>query len=180
MLPRHRGIPLRVNLRIDALRAPGQPIDYNMIVSLKAVTGGYHRTLAIPLRSGRYFTDDDREGAEAVVILSDAAARMFFGGDDPLGRTVVVVGSGDERRVVGVVANVRQAGLEVSPGPEVYLPMAQTRSQSNGFVLLHTTGDPNDALPALRAVVSQVLAGSRCARSRGWTTSWPPRPPSVG
>jgi putative ABC transport system permease protein len=151
------GIPLRVNLRIDALRAPGQPIDYNMIVSLKAVTAGYHRTLAIPLRSGRYFTDDDREGAEAVVILSDAATRMFFGGDDPLGRTVVVVGGGDERRVVGVVANVRQAGLEVSPGPEVYLPMAQSRSQSNGFVLLHTTGDPNDALPALRTVVAQVL-----------------------
>ena len=82
---------------------------------------------------------------------------MFFGGDDPLGRTVVVVGGGDERRVVGVVANVRQAGLEVSPGPEVYLPMAQTRSQSNGFVLLHTSGDPNDALPALRTVVAQVL-----------------------
>jgi predicted permease len=151
------GIPLRVNLRIDALRAPGQPIDYNMIVSLKAVTAGYHRTLAIPLRSGRYFTDDDREGGEAVVILSDAAARMFFGGDNPLGRTVVVVGGGDERRVVGVVANVRQAGLEVSPGPEVYLPMAQTRSQSNGFVLLHTSGDPSDALPALRAAVADVL-----------------------
>ena len=151
------GIPLRVNLRIDGLRAPGQPIDYNMIVSLKSVTAGYHRTLAIPLRSGRYFTDDDREGAEAVVILSDAATRMFFGGDDPLGRTVVVVGGGDERRVVGVVANVRQAGLEVNPGPEVYLPMAQTRSQSNGFVLLHTSGDPNDALPALRTVVAQVL-----------------------
>ena len=151
------GIPLRVNMRIDALRAPGQPIDYNKIVSLKAVTAGYHRTLAIPLRSGRYFTDDDREGAEGVVILSDAAARLFFGGDDPLGRTVVVVGGGDERRVVGVVANVRQAGLEVSPGPEVYLPMAQTRSQSNGFVLLHTSGDPNEALPALRTVVAQVL-----------------------
>jgi len=151
------GMPLRVNLRIDALRAPGQPIDYNMIVSLKAVTAGYHRTLAIPLRSGRYFTDDDREGAEAVVILSDAATRMFFGGDDPLGRTVVVGGGDDERRVVGVVANVRQAGLEVSPGPEVYLPMAQTRSQFNGFVLLHTSGDPNDALPALRTVVAQVL-----------------------
>jgi hypothetical protein len=34
--------------------------------------------------------------------------------------------------------------------------MAQSRSQSNGFVL-HTTGDPNDALPALRTVVAQVL-----------------------
>jgi putative ABC transport system permease protein len=150
-------MPLRVNLRIDALRAPGEPIDPNKIVSLKAVTAAYHRTLAIPLRSGRYFTDDDREGAEAVVILSEAATRMFFGSADPLGRTVVVVGSGDERRVVGVVANVRQASLEVSPGPEVYLPMAQTRSQSNGFVLLHTSGDPNGALPGLRAVVAQVL-----------------------
>ena len=83
---------------------------------------------------------------------------MFFGGDDPIGRVVIVVGAG-ERRVVGVVANARQASLEVSPHPEVYLPMAQGRSQSYGFVLLHTSGDPNDALPALRAVVAQVLPG---------------------
>ena len=81
---------------------------------------------------------------------------MFFGGDDPLGRAVIVVGDG-ERRVVGVVANARQASLEVSPHPEVYLPMAQSHSQSYGFVLLHTSGDPNDALPALRGVVAQVL-----------------------
>ncbi len=151
------GIPFRIQLQIDALQAPGQPLDYNMTVSLKAVTAGYHRTLAIPLTSGRYFTDDDREGAEAVVILSDAAKRLFFGADDPIGRTVIVVGGGIERRVVGVVANARQASLEVSPHPEVYLPLAQGRSQSYGFVLLHTTGDPNDALPALRAVVAQVL-----------------------
>jgi putative ABC transport system permease protein len=148
------GIPLRINLWIDALRAPGQPIDPRMTVSLKVVTAGYHRTLAIPLRSGRYFSDDDRGGAEAVVILSDAAARMFFGGDDPLGRAVVVAGA--DRRVVGVVADARQSSLEVSPHPEVYLPMPQN-SYRYGFVLLRTSGDPNDALPALRAVVAQVL-----------------------
>ena len=150
------GIPFRINLRIGALQVPGQPLDYNKTVSVKVVTAGYHRTLAIPLRSGRYFTDDDREGAEAVVILSDAAARMYFGGDDPLGRVVVNVGDG-ERRVVGVVANARQASLEVSPHPEVYLPMVQGSNQSYGFVLLHTRGNANDALPALRAVVAQVL-----------------------
>ena len=58
---------------------------------------------------------------------------------------------------MGVVANARQASLEVSPHPEVYLPMAQGRSQSYGFVLLHTSGNANDALPPLRAVVAQVL-----------------------
>src|SRR4030095_11519859 len=83
------GIPLRVNLLIDALGTPGQPIDPNMSVSVKIVTAGYHGTLAIPLRGGRYFTEDDRTGAEAVVILSEAAARMFFGGDDALGHTGV-------------------------------------------------------------------------------------------
>jgi predicted permease len=151
------GMPFRVNLQIDALQAPGQPLDHNKTVSLKVVTAGYHRTLAIPLRRGRHFTDDDRDGAEAVVILSDAAARMFFGNEDPLGRVVIVVGARVERRVVGVVANARQASLEVSPHPEVYLPMTQGRSLSQAFVLLQTRGDPNDALPALRTMVAQVL-----------------------
>ncbi len=146
-------------MRIGALQAPGQALDYNMTVSEKVVTAGYHQTLAIPLRSGRYFTDDDRDGADAVVILSDAAARMFFGGDDLLGRAVIVLGAGGERRVVGVVANARQASLEVSPHPEVYLPMAQGRSQNYGFVLLRTSGNPSDALAALRGIVAQVLPG---------------------
>jgi predicted permease len=148
------GIPLRVNLRVDALRAPGQPLDRGMSVSVKVVTPGYHRTLAIPLSRGRTFSDDDRAGAEAVVILSDAAARMPFAGDDPLGRVVTVGGA--DRRVVGVVANARQSSFEVSPHPEVYLPMAQSPYRY-GFLLLRTSGDPNDALPGLRAIVAQVL-----------------------
>ena len=109
------GIPLRFNAWIDALRWPGQPLDPTMAVSVKVVTAGYHRTLAIPLRSGRSFSDDDRAGAEAVVILSDAAVRMLSAVDDPLGRVVTVAGT--DRRVVGVVANARQSSLEVSPAP---------------------------------------------------------------
>jgi putative ABC transport system permease protein len=150
------GIPFRIQLHIGALQPTGQPLDYNKTVSVKFVTAGYHRALAIPLRNGRYFTDDDREGAEGVVILSVAAARMHYGNDDPLGRVVSNVGEG-ERRVVGIVADARQASLEVTPHPEVYLPMAQGRSQSYGHVILNTSGNANDALPALRAVVAQVL-----------------------
>jgi putative ABC transport system permease protein len=148
------GIPLRVNMWIDALRWPGQALDPSMAVSVKVVTAGYHRTLNIPLRSGRSFSDDDRAGAEAVVILSDAAVRMLLAGDDPIGRTVTVAGG--DRRVVGVVADARQSSFEVSPHPEVYLPMPQ-RPYRYGFILLRTSGDPNDTLPALRAVVAQVL-----------------------
>ena len=34
------GIPFRINLQISALQAPGQPLDYNMTVSVKMVTAG--------------------------------------------------------------------------------------------------------------------------------------------
>jgi predicted permease len=148
------GIPLRINMWIDALRAPGEAVDPTKSVSIKSVTAGYHHTMEIPLNSGRYFSDDDRASAEAVVILSDAAARMFFGGDDPLGRVVVVANA--DRRVVGVVGNARQSSLEVSPHPEVYLPLDQSPSRS-GYLVLRTSGEPNDTLPALRATVAQVL-----------------------
>jgi putative ABC transport system permease protein len=148
------GIPLRINLLIDALGVPGQPIDPNMRVNVKVVTAGYHRTLAIPLEGGRYFTVDDRTGAEPVVILSEAAARMFFAGGNAIGQTVVIAG---ERRVVGVVADARQSSIEVNSYPEVYIPLAQNRTRSVMFLLLRTTGDPMDTLPALRAMVAQVL-----------------------
>jgi putative ABC transport system permease protein len=148
------GIPLRVNLWIDALRTPGQPLDPNSSVSIKAVTPGYHRALAIRLTSGRYFTDDDRAGAEAVVILSDTAARMLSADGDVIGNIVEVAGA--NRRIVGVVGDARLASLEVAPYPEVYLPMAQTRRRF-GYVLIRTVGEPNEVLPSLRAVLAQVL-----------------------
>jgi predicted permease len=153
------GIPFRIQLRIGGLQVPGQPIDYTKTVSEKVVTPSYHQALAIPLKTGRYFTDEDREGTEGVMILSDASARLFFGDQDPVGRSVIAIGAGTARRIVGVVANARQASLEVSPHPEIYLPMAQGRSQSHGFVLLRTTGEPNDSLPALRGITAQVLPG---------------------
>ena len=58
------------------------------------------------------------------------------------------------------MANVRQAGLEVSPHPEVYLPNGtELGANPTAMSSCDTTGDPNDALPALRAVVARVLPG---------------------
>jgi putative ABC transport system permease protein len=152
------GIPLRVNLHINALRVPGQTIDGDPSVSLKVVTPDYHRALEIPLRAGRYFSEDDRTGAEAVIILSQAAARVFFPGEDPLGRTAVVYSERVERRVVGVVADARQSSFEVSPHPEAYLPMAQSQSRA-GYLVVRTSGDPKSVLPPLRTLVAEILPG---------------------
>src|SRR5438046_5295671 len=52
---------------------------------LRAATPDYFRTMTIPLRQGRTFTDADRLGAARVLLISETAARMFFPSGDALG-----------------------------------------------------------------------------------------------
>ena len=110
--------------------------------------------LSIPLQSGRLFDERDQTGGTNVVILSDAAARVFFSGEDSVGRTVVL--DRLDRTVVGVVGSARQSSVEANPHPEVYLPMTQSPSRS-GYLVVRTSGDPNDAVPAVRTAVASVL-----------------------
>ena len=148
------GMPLRVNMTIDALRRPGL-VTEDPTVSIKVVTPGYWRALGIPLSSGRLVSDEDRLGTAPVIVLSEAAARVFFPGEDPIGRTATLAGV--ERTVVGVVASARQSTVEVDPHPEVYLPMAQIAGRSSGYLVIRTSGAPEDALPAVRTAVAAVL-----------------------
>ena len=110
--------------------------------------------LSIRLQSGRLFDERDQTGGTNVVILSDAAARVFFPGENSVGRTAVL--DRLDRTVVGVVGSARQSSVEANPHPEVYLPMTQSPSRS-GYLVVRTGGDPNDAVPAVRAAVASVL-----------------------
>jgi putative ABC transport system permease protein len=148
------GIPLRVNMRIDGLTVPGKVLDGDTSVSLKFVSSGYHRVLRIPLRRGRVFDANDQKNSTPVIILSEAAAHVFFADDDPVGRTVAL--NREERTVVGVVGNARQASIEINPHPEAYLPMTQSVSRA-GYLVIRTSGNPDDVLPDLRAAASTVL-----------------------
>jgi putative ABC transport system permease protein len=149
------GIPLQVNMRIDGLTVPGKVFEGDRSVSLKFVSPDYHRVLRIPLRGGRLFEATDQANSVLVTILSEAAARVFFQDEDPVGRIVLLDG-GRERTVVGVVGNARQASLETNPHPEVYLPMTQSSTRS-GYLVIRTSGNPDDVLPDVRRVVSAVL-----------------------
>jgi predicted permease len=149
------GIPLRINMHITGLTVPGKVLDGDRSISLKSVSPGYHRALRIPLRSGRLFEATDHANTALVIILSQAAARVFFGDEDPVGRTVLIDGE-RERTIVGVVGNARQASIEINPHPEVYVPMTQ-RTNRYGYLVIRTSGDPDDVLPDVRAVVSAVL-----------------------
>lgn len=108
---------------------------------------GYFEALGIPLRKGRYFESTDGTGASSVAVINEAMARAFWPGANPIGQTFLFGGEPPPVQVVGVVADVREAGLEKDPGPQMYFPARQNLDVNLALVVRGKA--PTKALLAL-------------------------------
>jgi len=123
------------------------------------VTPGYLRALGIRLLRGRLFGESDNESTPLVALVSSTAAQRWWPNEDPIGRHVKVPGFDYSpqpwRTVVGVVQDVKQAGLEAPATPQIYLPHAQYRI---GYLTLvvRTKSDPLNLAEEVRQQVMQA------------------------
>jgi putative ABC transport system permease protein len=149
------GLPLRGGISSTSLTIPGTAVDLTAgeMISVRRVTPDFHSVLRIPLRNGRLFNATDRADAPAVIIINESAAKKYFPGENPIGRIVSI---GKNCSVVGVVGDVHQFSLETEPIAEAYVPMAQARVPG-GELVIRTTGNPYDMLPAVKSTVFAVL-----------------------
>jgi predicted permease len=148
------GMPLGGAMSITTLAIPGQTLDRpNNNISIRQVTPDYHKAIGIPLRSGRFFTDADRDGAAPVVIVNESMAKKYFPNENAVGKAVAING---DRTIVGVVGDVYQTSLETEPRTEAYVPVAQGRTLG-GDLVIRTSGDPYSVLQAVRAAVLSVM-----------------------
>jgi putative ABC transport system permease protein len=115
--------------------------------SNRSVTAEYFQAIKIPLRKGRYFTEQDQRGDVGVAIINEALASRYFPNEDPVGKYVSNIGAnqndGDPKRwqIVGVVGDVYHRSLTREPTPEIYLPFQQN-SWSWGNFFVRTTNAP--------------------------------------
>jgi putative ABC transport system permease protein len=107
---------------------PPAEAGHERYAGYRMVSGDYFGAMGIGLRRGRLLREDDRAGTPHVAVVSEALARQAFPDGNPIGRRITF-GDGvedvDWMEVVGVVADVRHAGLTMDPGPEIYVPFAQ-------------------------------------------------------
>ena len=133
-------VPGETDVEMFRLAPPSQPDDL-VRVNLLHISRDYFRTLRIPLKAGRDFTDNDRDGdkAQPVAIVNEAFVRRYGLRGDPVGQTVSL---GDEPlTIVGVVGDTRQAGPSEPAEPMLYLHALQNiRTGVNLLVRGH--GDP--------------------------------------
>jgi putative ABC transport system permease protein len=97
-------------------------------VQTLSVMGDYFRVMQIPLRTGRDFTEMDREGQPLVAIANEEFVKEFLQGHNPVGSRIRWArDSGPPRwiTIVGVVGDVKHSGLDQLTDPAVYTPFPQ-------------------------------------------------------
>ncbi|HEU5154402.1 MAG TPA: ABC transporter permease, partial [Gemmatimonadales bacterium] len=145
-----------------------------------AASPEYFKALGIRLLAGRGFQAEDGRTNTPVAIISAATARRYWPGESAVGKRLalsiesLVFGpsgpphldfSSAMREVVGVVSDVKSAGLAVESAPQVYLPFAQ-RPARDMTVVIATVSDPLLLAGPLRQVVLEVDPGQPVAAVR--------------
>jgi len=110
----------------DEFEIEGLP-KHDMDAGRPKIDAAYFETMGIPLLAGREFTAGDTASAPKVAIISEHIAREYIPGGprEALGRRVRMGDDGEWLTVVGVVADVRQMGLDREVQPMLYVPYQQ-------------------------------------------------------
>ncbi|MDQ3545703.1 MAG: ABC transporter permease [Verrucomicrobiota bacterium] len=121
-----------------------------------SVTPDYFRAMGIRLVRGRVFNEHDDARAPRVAIINETLARQFFPNEDPLGKQILVTQGPDVwRQIVGIVADIKQYGVDKETTSQSYEPFAQAPFRSLNFVL-RTKGSSASLAGALRPAVYAV------------------------
>ena len=150
-------------LNFEIAGRPPLPPSQQPAMQVRVATPDYFQTVGIPLKRGREFTEQDREGAPPVVLITESAAKQYFPNEEPLGKKITLGwgrGPGTPRAggaVVGVIGDVKDAGLHEADPPQIYLPYRQWPLQSMA-VVLKTSIRPERVADAARREVYSVDA----------------------
>jgi putative ABC transport system permease protein len=120
----------------------------------QTVTADYLSTMGISIVEGRGFEASDDGGGLPVALVNESLARRFYPGESAIGRRVRVDPRIPFMEIVGVVADVKQAGLDEPVGTELYFHYPQAAQfggapQSMNFVVA-TEGDPSELASTVR------------------------------
>ena len=122
-------------------------------VGWQMASGSFFKALRIPLIAGRLFSDADRIDGPRVAIVSEALQRRYFPRQRAVGK---LLKSGDgTMEIVGVVGDIRRAGLRDDPRPDMYFPVEQSPALQT-TLFIRTTRDPTRSLAAFQNALRSV------------------------
>jgi putative ABC transport system permease protein len=145
---------------------PGKTHEDKWTTQFELCSEGYFSVLRSEFKSGRSFTEAEVNAARKVAVVNETFARTYLGGDEPLGRQVRLPQlaelpgeSADPAfEIVGVVADIKNRGLQDSAVAEVWLPYTVAGSAAHG-VLLRTAQAPLAMAETVRRAIWAADSG---------------------
>jgi putative ABC transport system permease protein len=131
------------------IEIPGKTHDDKWTAMFQLVSEGYFPVLKIKLVDGRTFNEAEVFGARKLTLVNQAFAKKYFGNESPIGRQVNIkqLASFDDAvkdpmfEIIGLVADVKNQGLQDPVLPEMWVPYTVTGSAFRG-ILVRTAGEP--------------------------------------
>ncbi len=135
-------------------------------VSVRLLSPQFMKTMGIRVLRGREFTDADTASSAPVVVVSESMAKQFWPNEDPIGKRLTLTFFPKVvRQVVGVVADVKDRGLDNQdpistlywPLTQFYAPDAWGKFRAMGLALaVKTASDPAGITSAVRNAIHEV------------------------
>jgi putative ABC transport system permease protein len=149
-LPPYGGIPSDIEI-------PGKTHAEKWNALFQLCSEGYFPVLKIQFIDGRSFTESEVEGKRKLAIVNQTFAHKYLGNENPMGQRVHV-GQLEQFpdkladpwfEIIGVVADVKNNGLQDPVQPEIWVPYTMTGSGARG-ILVRTGPDPMTMMSAIR------------------------------
>ena len=149
-LPPYGGIPSDIEI-------PGKTHDEKWETLYQLCSEGYFSVLEIQFLQGRAFTEAEVNGARKYAVINQMFQKKYLGDENPIGKRVRINGlehfpdpvKDPWFEVVGVVADVKNHGLQQPITPEMWVPYTITGSAERG-ILVRTGNEPSMMLNAVR------------------------------
>jgi predicted permease len=161
------GIPPDSNW-VQAIQIIGATPDRSRTSGVNLVDSDYFSVLRIPLLQGRLLTRPEVLRGAHLAVISRTFAQRYFSDSDPIGRQILpgelsqvphsmlmAPGMDQPYRVIGVVGDVRNAGLHRPILPQAYIP-SSILAAPGASVLIRTSGGNPTAL--LHAISTSIRA----------------------
>lgn len=134
---------------------PPAPRGQEPSAELRVASDGYFAALGIPLREGRAFSEQDAPAATPVAVVNETLARRYFPHESPVGHRLRLADLA--LTIVGVVGDVRGAGLDRPAEPELYMSLRQSPYVPREMTLVaHTAVPPASIVSPVREAVRAV------------------------
>jgi putative ABC transport system permease protein len=149
--PPFTGLYSGTTVEVDGQKLPpGQELKTGICVT----DANYFQAMQIPLKQGRFYTDQEATQMRHVVLVNEAFVQKNLNGANPLGHklTIYMKDENVPTEIIGVVGDHKHLGLDTSVEPVAYWPHPEL-VYPGMTIVLRTKGDASAVAPAAREVI---------------------------